>query len=170
MRISPQGKNQTLVRKKNTFNFPVNSSADIINNTTHSTLPYSEKPVMKIILVWNMLSFVVGGHIRRCNLINADNYPTHLTNPTATRSAASCPSFKGFVFWPSDDSAQCDIGRYTNTDLSSMAADCGKNSNCTGFNTNGWYKWYIQPLRDWVQWTSHLCKGLYIKVTTKFKG
>lgn len=136
-----------------------------------------------------LLGVASGQHIRHRELTEddfEDNDPAWLSfkepstdtdqsdkehaDPT-TRRTEACPSFTGFVFWPGYDSYNYDIGRYANVPLASMISSCASNSKCRGLNTNGYYKSYIQPLRNWAIWTSTLapCQGLYIKSPTIFK-
>jgi hypothetical protein len=142
---------------------------------------------MKIILILTtLISLTIGEHLRHHDVMEADfgakelrtlslNGPNEvnrsakeLDDPMIKRSTATCPSFSGFVFWPSYDSPSYDIGRYK-TDLATLIESCTNDSNCKGLNTNGWLKNYIQPFRNWVKWTSEECKGLYIKIPTIFE-
>lgn len=106
--------------------------------------------------------------------LNTDEVAPKPDISNATASAASsrraysrCSSFDGFVFWPTYDSPlhDLDYADPSNVPLESMIRACSKNSLCKGLNTNGYAKSYIKPLREWYQWTSEPCHGMYIKKT-----
>jgi hypothetical protein len=87
------------------------------------------------------------------------------------RQAWTCPSYAGYVFWAGYDSTSGDL-MYKNPSSNSqldMIRYCDSTPGCKGFNTNGYMKGNIKPLRSWYSFTSNSCEGMYIKSATSFR-
>lgn len=97
--------------------------------------------------------------------------PTPRSCSSLRRDLLESNLLEGFVFWSRYDSPGSDIGKYDNVNLDSMITSCANDPKCKGFVTTGWYKSYIQPLRNWSPLPSvPSCEeGLYIKKPTTFK-
>jgi hypothetical protein len=67
-----------------------------------------------------------------------------------------------YDFHPFMDSGGNDITNVTG-DVPQMQDWCSANTECLGFNTNGWMKRAIQPQSEWQSWTDDSLKGLYVK-------
>jgi len=68
-----------------------------------------------------------------------------------------------FDFYPFMDSNGNDIGRDTSGNVEEYAKACYEDSDCEGFNSNGWLKHTIRDQSDWLQWTNDSSKGFYVK-------
>jgi hypothetical protein len=70
---------------------------------------------------------------------------------------------KGYRFFPGLDSPGGDIGN-AGRDIANLAAECGKDPNAVGFNTDGFLKFRLLPRFRWVRIDNHQeNEGLYVK-------
>jgi hypothetical protein len=67
-----------------------------------------------------------------------------------------------YTFIPFLDSNGNDIGR-KNGDINALKNMCIKNTQCKGFNSNGWLKNTLLPKANWIKWTDDVTKGFYVK-------
>jgi hypothetical protein len=72
---------------------------------------------------------------------------------------------KGYEFTPFKDSGGYDIRKSSANDVQSYARECNQDSNCKGFNSNGWLKHHIRDSSSWYRWTNDVSKGFYLKLT-----
>ena len=71
---------------------------------------------------------------------------------------------ESFTFFPKKDSRGGDIGERVIGPLHYIAAVCRKNSECLGFNSNGWLKNTIRNETEWDNnWTQDESKGFFLK-------
>ena len=70
---------------------------------------------------------------------------------------------ESFTFHPKRDSRGGDIGERIIGPLYFIAAVCRKNSECLGFNSNGWLKKNIRDQAEWDNWTQDESKGFFVK-------
>ena len=73
---------------------------------------------------------------------------------------------ESFTFYPKRDSHGGDIGERIVGPLHFIASVCRKNSDCLGFNSNGWLKNFIRDRAEWDNnWTQDESKGFFVKKT-----
>ena len=71
---------------------------------------------------------------------------------------------ESFTFYPKRDSHGGDIGERIIGPLHLISAVCRKNSECLGFNSNGWLKNIISDQSEWDNnWTQDDRKGFFVK-------
>jgi hypothetical protein len=72
-------------------------------------------------------------------------------------------NIEGYTFHQGLDSDSGDIKLLNAQTPQQLAQFCSENTNCLGFNTNGWVKQNLLPKIDWTQWTSEPTEGFYVK-------
>ena len=72
-------------------------------------------------------------------------------------------TLENYHFYPYFDSLHGDIERITSGGLDEIATACRKNSECLGFNSDGYLKKELRDISDWYFWKNDETKGLYVK-------
>jgi serine protease len=78
-------------------------------------------------------------------------------------SGGNVDPIKGYEFTPFKDSFGYDIRKSSANSVQSYARECNQDSNCKGFNSNGWLKFRIRDSSAWYTWTNDASKGFYVK-------
>lgn len=71
----------------------------------------------------------------------------------------------GWTFFQGLDSAGQDLRAIPHLadDPTALVNVASTTPDCIAFNTNGFLKHTLAPLRSWIRWTADLCRGMYVR-------
>jgi len=89
--------------------------------------------------------------------------PSPTPVPVPPTPSPTTTTLANFDFTPFMDSGSNDIRKSLSGNVDGYAEECSMDTDCLGFNSNGWLKHYVSDESQWYKWTNDPSLGFYVK-------